>query len=419
MERANFLKIKTGDLYQREAFSQLKVKCWCLFYISKKESLQYPILRGINMKKILKYMLYILLTLVIVVVLLIFLLGRSDNIGALASGERLQRMESLKTFKEGVFDNIEFTPAIKEGVSQMTMLRKFFFAKDKRNVPSTPLPVIQTDLKNIPLDQDVYVWFGHSSYFLQIDGKRILVDPVFSKHASPVPFGVKAFDMTYTYTIEHMPDVDVLVITHDHFDHLDYATLKKYQGRAKEIITSIGVGAHLEKWGYPTEKIHELYWGESETIDSLTFTANVARHFSGRWFKRNTSLWSSFVLKTSKYNIFIGGDSGYGKHFKEIGDQYGPFDFTIIENGQYNDMWHYIHLMPEEAVTAAKELQTKTLIPVHNSKFPLANHAWDEPMIRISAEAKKQNQELITPQMGQVIYLDKPNETRPWWEEVK
>ncbi|MVZ64503.1 MBL fold metallo-hydrolase [Sphingobacterium sp. DK4209] len=363
-------------------------------------------------------MLYVILTLVVLTALFIYLLGISDTIGALASGERLHRMESTKTFKDGVFQNIEITPAVKEGVSQFTMLRKFFFDKDKRNIPSTPLPVIQTDLKNIPLDQDVYVWFGHSSYFLQIDGKRILVDPVFSKHASPVPFGVKAFDMTYTYQVDDMPEVDVLLITHDHFDHLDYPTFMSFKNKAKQIITSVGVGAHLEKWGYPAERIHELYWGESETIDSLTFTANVARHFSGRWFKRNTSLWSSFVLKTPDYNIFIGGDSGYGKHFKEIGDKYGPFDFSIIENGQYNDMWHYIHLMPEEAISAAKELKTKNLIPVHNSKFPLANHAWDEPMIRISAEAEKQGQALLTPQMGQIIFLNQNNITKHWWEGI-
>lgn len=398
---------------------QLKVKYLVFLDIHNNQRKHCYILRPIKMKKILRYMLYVILALIVLSALFIYLLGRSETIGALASGERLHRMESTKTFKEGVFQNIEITPAVKEGVSQFTMFRKFLFDKDKRNVPSSPLPVIQTDLKSIPLDQDVYVWFGHSSYFLQIDGKRILVDPVFSKHASPVPFGVKAFDMTYTYQVDDMPEVDVLLITHDHFDHLDYPTFMSFKNKAKQIITSVGVGAHLEKWGYPAERIHELYWGESENIDSLTFTATVARHFSGRWFKRNTSLWSSFVLRTADYNIFIGGDSGYGKHFKDIGDKYGPFDYTIIENGQYNDMWHYIHLMPEEAILAAKDLKTKNLIPVHNSKFPLANHAWDEPMIRISAEAEKQGQALLTPQMGQIIYLNQTNITKPWWEGIK
>lgn len=371
------------------------------------------------MKKIFKYMLYIFITIVTLVILFIYLLGRSDRIGSLASGKRLQQMEATATYKNGVFDNLELTPATKEGVSQFSLFKTFFFEKDKRNVPSKALPVMQTDLKNIPLDQDVYVWFGHSSYFLQVNGKRILVDPVFSKHASPVPIGVKAFDMTYTYTAADMPEVDILLISHDHFDHLDYNTFLELKDKAKQVVTSLGVGAHLERWGYPAENIHELYWGESIQLDSLNFTACPARHFSGRWFKRNTSLWSAFVLQSPTHKILIGGDSGYGKHFKTIGEQYGPFDVVILENGQYNELWKYIHLMPEEAVTAAQELRAKRIIPVHNSKFPLANHAWDEPMIRIHKEAIKQGMPIWTPQMGQIIYLNQDNDTKAWWEGLE
>ena len=368
-----------------------------------------------NMKKILKVFMYILIALILIIGIAVFLLSRSDQMGSLAHGERLKRMQTISTYKNGVFENLELTPAIKEGVSQISVFSYFFFGKDKRNVPSKPLPVQVTDLKSIPLHENVYVWFGHSSYYLQLDGKRILVDPVFSNHASPVPGSVKAFPMSHSYKAEDFPDIDILILTHDHWDHLDYPTFLKIKDNVQDIVTSIGVGAHLEKWGYPVEHIHELYWGEKVAIDNLDFTATPARHFSGRWLKRNTSLWSSFVVQSDSLRLYLGGDSGYGKHFKEIGEKYGPFDLAILENGQYNEYWKYIHLMPEEAISAARDLQARSVIPVHNSKFPLANHSWDEPLLRISKEAKNNNYPLWTPQMGQLIYLDKPNEFKEWW----
>ncbi|SEG18818.1 MBL fold metallo-hydrolase [Sphingobacterium lactis] len=360
----------------------------------------------------------ILLALIVLAAIAAFLLIRSEQMGALASGERLKRMEAESTYKEGAFQNLEITPAIKEGVSQVKVFSQFFFGKDKRNVPSKPLPVQVTDLKRIPLSENVMVWFGHSSYYLQLDGKRILVDPVFSGNASPIPRSVRAFPMQHVYTAADMPEIDILVITHDHWDHLDYPTFKKLKDQVKQVITGEGVGAHLERWGYPSEKIHELYWGQQKKLDSLTFTSAPARHFSGRWLKRNTSLWSSFVLQGDSLKLYLGGDSGYGSHFKKIGAEYGPFDLAILENGQYNENWQYIHMMPEEAVLVGQEIGAKAILPVHNSKFPLANHAWDEPMIRITKEAKAKGLPIHTPEMGQLFYLDKPNETKEWWLNI-
>ncbi|MFZ4260551.1 MBL fold metallo-hydrolase [Sphingobacterium sp. HJSM2_6] len=371
------------------------------------------------MKRILKTFMYILLAIVILIIGFLYFLGKSDQVGKIATGERLKRMEGNKTFKASVYENLENTPSIKEGVSQIEVLKTFFFGKEPNNVPKIPLPVIQTDLKNLNPQEDLIVWFGHSSYYLQIDGKRILVDPIFSKYASPVPIGIKAFPMTYEYKAEDLPPIDILIITHDHWDHLDYPTFQKIKNTTKTVVTSLGVGAHLEKWGYPTSQIHELYWGEDVHIEALKVRAAPARHFSGRWFKRNTSLWSSFILTSTNYNLFLGGDSGYGQHFKEIGNQYGPFDLAILENGQYNELWKYIHLMPEEAIQAAEDLKASQLLPVHNSKFPLANHNWDEPLIRISKEAKDRNKPIWTPQIGQIIYLNKPNQFKEWWQDLK
>ncbi len=370
------------------------------------------------MKRVIKRIMYILLAIIVIIVIAVFLLGRSAPIGTLATGERLEKMSSNPNFKNGAYENLEVTPAIKEGVSSFEILRSFFFGKDKRNVPSKPLPSIKTDLKNLDINENLLVWFGHSSYLLQLDGKRILVDPVFNKYASPVPFGIKAFQMTYNYTAADMPDIDVLVITHDHFDHLDYSTFEEIKGRTKQIVTSLGVGAHFEKWGYPTDKIHELYWGESFQVDSLTFTAAPARHFAGRWFKRNTSLWSAFVLQSPTYKLLLGGDSGYGKHFKTIGEEHGPFDLVLLENGQYNEYWKYIHMMPEEVIQAAEDLRAKDLIPVHSGKFPLAYHAWDEPLIRVTNEAKRKNRPIWTPQIGQVVYLGQANQFSEWWKNI-
>jgi L-ascorbate metabolism protein UlaG (beta-lactamase superfamily) len=190
------------------------------------------------------------------------------------------------------------------------------------------------------------------------------------------------------------------------------------QHKVKHIVTGLGVAAHLEKWGYPVAQITELYWGEVAELDGIRFTSTTARHFSGRTFKRNTTLWSSFVLEGSK-KIFLGGDSGYGKHFKEIGKEYGPFDFAILENGQYNKMWHYIHMMPEEVITAAQDLGTRYTIPVHSSKFPLANHPWDEPLIRVTEAARQQRIDIITPQIGQIVNLDQIEANTAWWEGIK
>lgn len=371
------------------------------------------------LRKILLRMLQILLILLVIVAVGGYLYMRSDRFGVNASGERLARMQKAPNYKNGAFENLEFTPDLAEGVTYPMVLKDFFFAKKVRNTPSTPLPVVRTDLKNLPLDSNLYVWFGHSSYYMQLDQKKIVVDPVFSEYASPVRISVKAFPLSYSYSADDFPEIDILVITHDHWDHLDYNTFQSIKDKVKHIVTGLGVGAHLEKWGFPSDKITELYWGEKANVDGFSFTSTPARHFSGRTFSRNTTLWTSFVLQSNTKKIFIGGDSGYGKHFKNIGNQYGPFDYAILENGQYNKMWKYIHMMPEEVIQASLDLQAKHAIPVHSSKFPLAHHAWDEPLIRVSQAAEKQNFPIIIPKMGEVLSLDTYQKHPHWWEGIE
>lgn len=356
-------------------------------------------------------------------------------------GADFERIQKSAHYKNGKFENESFTPDLQEGVSYFDMLKEFFkTVKDKE--PSVPLPSVKTDLNTLQApkstasaDSDLQsesnpepliVWFGHSSYLLRTNDKNILVDPVLSGYASPIPVGTAAYKTTYTYTVADMPDIDVLVISHDHYDHLDYETVKALRPRVKHVITSLGVGSHLKRWGYAPEQITELDWNDSKAIDSLMFTAQPARHFSGRGFKRHQTFWSSFVLKTPTHNFYLGGDSGYDAHFKRIGEKYGPFDLAILECGQYNEYWKYIHMMPEEVALAATELKAKVLMPVHWGKFTLAPHAWYEPIERVTTKAEELGVPILTPMIGEVSPVksplpatsDRPSggmNTKKWW----
>ncbi|MCL7986407.1 MBL fold metallo-hydrolase [Sphingobacterium sp. lm-10] len=360
---------------------------------------------------------WILIVLLALLALAVYLFSKQDKIGYYAKGERLQRMEAAPNFKDGVFDNLEHTPSLAEGETMLTVMRKWLFTKNPNKQPLSELPHVQTNLKSLPLDSNLLVWFGHSSYYLQLDGKRILVDPVFSGSASPVN-NIKAFLGTNTFGVNEMPEIDLLIISHDHWDHLDYATIRALEPKMKRVLTGLGVGAHFEGWGYPATKITELYWGETADIEGLHFTSCTARHFSGRWLTRNTSLWSSFAVRSSNLNIYLGGDSGYGSHFKKIGAALGPFDWAILENGQYNTSWRYIHMLPDEVVQASQDLRAQKLIPVHSAKFVLSIHDWDEPLREVTKYAKNKGVEAATPQIGEVVYLNQNQSFAPWWENL-
>lgn len=222
---------------------------------------------------------------------------------------------------------------------------------------------------------------GHSSYYFQLDKKRFLVDPVFSGNASPIPGTTKAFAGSDIYNADDFPPIDFLIISHDHYDHLDYKTIKELKPKINKVICGLGVGAHFERWGFDEDQIIELDWyDETELAKDFRIISTPARHFSGRRFRRNNTLWSSYVLESPGKRIFIGGDSGYDVHFKEIGEKYGPFDWAILENGQYNEKWRYIHTLPNEFVKVAEDLNVKNVLPVHSGKFALAQHPWTEPL---------------------------------------
>jgi L-ascorbate metabolism protein UlaG (beta-lactamase superfamily) len=333
-------------------------------------------------------------------------------------GDRLEKIKRSANYRDDIFQNESLTVVMGEKGDFFRVLRKFL-DKPENVKPPHPLPSIKTDLKNLPDSKPVIVWFGHSSYLVKIGGKQILVDPVFSGYASPFKLkSAKSFEGSDVYGIADMPAIDVLLISHDHYDHCDYKTIPKLEGKAKHILTSLGVGSHLEYWGVDSNKITELDWHESYEQDGLKFISTPARHFSGRGFTRAKTLWASFILKADDFSIYIGADSGYDKHFKEIGDKYGPFDIAILESGQYNNEWKPIHMMPEETVQASVDLKSKVLFPVHWGKFSLAFHPWNEPIERVIKKAEEMNVEVITPMIGEPITIGEQNLTRKWWREV-
>jgi len=360
-------------------------------------------------------MFFFLTLLLLIVSAMIFL--RQPKFGKLSTGERLKQITEAPNFRNGKFQNLSHTPDLTEGVSYYSVLKEFMFDKQKNAKPSQILPSKKTDLLNLKQDEDVFVWFGHSSYFIQLDGKKILVDPVLSGAASPISFTTRSFKGTDVYTTDEIPEVDYLFISHDHWDHLDYSTIIKLKPKIGKVICGLGVGAHFERWGFIKEQIIEKNWHEEIRLEN-GFNVNTvpARHFSGRGLKRNQSVWMSYVLQTPTMKIFIGGDSGYDSHFKMIGEHFGPFDLAILECGQYDKSWRYIHMLPNEILPATLDLKAKRLLPVHWGKFSLANHSWNDPIIQITELNKNYHLPILTPMIGEKLELKNEKQLfSHWW----
>jgi L-ascorbate metabolism protein UlaG (beta-lactamase superfamily) len=356
-------------------------------------------------------------------------------LGKNPSGQRLKKVQSSPNYTGGAFQNPEPTEMLIEGASWMSMMKEYR-NKPRTTAPPCPIPSVRTDLFAISAGTPMVVWFGHSSYLLKIEGKVLLVDPVFSGHASPFSWFGKSFPGTDIYGVNDFPEIDIMLLTHDHYDHLDYRTIRQFAAKTSHFYTSAGVGSHLEYWGIGADRITELDWWESVTIgkegqpeqsgegsaespgeeNAFRLTATPARHFSGRTFKRNQTLWSSFVLQTKDHSLFLGGDSGYGAHFKSIGDRYGPFDLAVLECGQYGRNWPYIHMFPEQTVEAALDLRVKMLLPVHWCKFVLSVHDWNDPICRVVRAAGDKGLPLATPRIGEPFQIGAAPAHRVWWE---
>lgn len=343
------------------------------------------------------------------------------SFGRIPRGERLERIKKSPNYQNGEFQNLHETPQVTSGKGYFASLVEFLFKKKERLKPENDLPAYKTDLWKLDRSENCLIWFGHSSYLLQVDGVRILVDPVFSKAASPVSFVNKSFKGTDIYTPNDIPDVDYLIISHDHWDHLDYRTVMALKDRIGKVICGLGIGEHFEYWGFDNNNIVELDWDENISFgNNLTVHCFPARHFSGRGVSPNQSLWASFLLETPLIKIYVGGDSGYDTHFEKIGKLFGEIDLAILEAGQYDKDWKYIHMMPEEVLQATRDLNAKKLLPVHNSKYALANHPWDEPLAKISELRDSTKFQLLTPLIGEKVMLNDHISTfNNWWESQK
>lgn len=339
------------------------------------------------------------------------------KLGKHPSGQRLERVVKSPNYKNNSFHNFAPTEVLLKDASRTKMFKDFFFGKPSSTKPSKAIPSVKTDLKNLSAEHPTIVWFGHSSYLIHSKGFNILVDPVMQGEASPLSMFAKPFAGSDVYSLEDLPSIDLVLLTHDHYDHLHYDSVKKLALNARCFVTSLGVGSHLEAWGVPGKKIAELDWWESHTINSeIELTATPARHFSGRSLVRGKTLWGAFVLKLHGHQLFLGGDSGYENHFKEIGDRFGAFDIALLECGQYGENWPYIHMLPEQTVMAAKDLNARVLMPVHWAKFELSLHPWNEPINRATKFADTKNQTLTTPMIGEPVILNVSYPSKKWWE---
>ena len=348
-----------------------------------------------------------------IILSVLFILGDASvlflsqpSFGRIPQGKRLERIKQSSHYDGKQFVNEVETPFTTGNKSKLAIWRDFMLGDKTLLAPDTALHVVKTDLKSLPQDRDWIVWFGHSSYLMNLSGKKVLVDPVFYKGA-PVKFANKMFPGTDVYKPADMPDIDYLVISHDHWDHLDYEVVKEMEPRIKKVVTALGVGEHFEYWGYPAEKLIELDWWESADLaDGFRVTATPARHFSGRGLQENKTFWASYAFKSPKRNVWIGGDTGYGPHFAKIGKKFPDIDLAILENGQYNQDWANVHTLPEFLGKVMTDLDANRYLTVHHSKFCLSKHKYFEPLENAKRAAKESGKPVLMPQMGEVVYLE-------------
>ncbi|GLW10951.1 Zn-dependent hydrolase [Microtetraspora sp. NBRC 13810] len=342
------------------------------------------------------------------------------SLGAAPSGARARRVRRSPQFDGEAFRNPVPGAVIPHGTGKR-VLRQLLFDDDHR-APRGTVPVVRPSTGPAgPLTTGgLHVtWMGHSTALVEIEGRRVLFDPVWSDRCSPSALAGPRRVHPVPLPIERLPHIDAVVISHDHYDHLDRATVRTLtRTRSVPFLVPLGVGAHLERWGVPRSRIVELDWEEDATVGGLRFTATAARHFSGRAFARNQTLWSSWVVAGQRRRVFYTGDSGYFDGYAEIGRAHGPFDLTLIQIGAYSAAWPDIHMTPEEAVEAHLDLRGDVLLPVHWGTFKLSVHPWSEPVDRLWTEAKARDVRLVVPRPGERISADDPPPVDGWWQTL-
>ncbi|QGN49535.1 MBL fold metallo-hydrolase [Micromonospora sp. WMMD558] len=340
-------------------------------------------------------------------------------LGGRLTGARAERAVRSPQYREGAFRNPASSRSM-AGAPDRNLVRELIFGKQKRH-PTAAVPLLR------PADPPAgdttrelnVVWYGHASALIEIEGRRVLLDPVWSDRCSPSTLvGPRRLHQP-PVRLDELPPLDAILISHDHYDHLDLATVRELTARQDApFVVPLGVGAHLDRWGVPADRVVELDWSDSHRIGSLTLTAAPAQHFSGRGLRRDGTLWSSWVVAGAHRSLFYTGDSGYFDGYAAIGAAYGPFDVTLMQIGAYDRAWPSIHMFPEEAVTAHLDLRGGLLIPVHWATFNLALHDWSEPVDRLWAETKARDVRLAVPRPGERVVVDDPPPVDGWWQAV-
>lgn len=342
------------------------------------------------------------------------------SVGGTQSEEKIRIFKKSGYYEDGKFINQIYT-SMDMGIGKFMSILKDWIVGVPKQSPEKPLPVLAVDSLTIASKNDSLVrvtWFGHSAFLLEIAGKNILLDPMLSDYCGPHRWlGPSRFSNGIPIAIEKLPQIDAIIYSHDHYDHLDYDSVSKLKDKVKKFYVPLGVGSHLETWGVKLDKIHELNWWDEIVFDDLQLVCAPARHFSGRGIlDRNSTMWASWVIKSGNFTIYFSGDSGYGPHFKEIGEKYGPFDFAMLECGQYDKRWESIHMLPEQTAQAALDLNAKIAMPIHWGSFVLALHSWKDPVERLTKKAQELNVNVITPKIGEQFLLNETKiEDNNWW----
>ena len=340
--------------------------------------------------------------------------------GGKITADLIQQYEQSVNWQNGVFQNLETTTMDMPLSKMPSMLYKQFF-NAKGRTPKKPLPVVPFDKAAFEAtsEKTKLIWYGHSVVLMRMNGKTILIDPMLGDDTTPIaPFASKRFSKNTLSLIDDFPTIDLIVLTHDHYDHLDYDSIQKLKSKTKQFFVALGVKRHLVRWGVAAELITEFDWWEQAVFNGISITFTPTRHFSGRGLgDRFRGLWGGWAFKTATENIWFSGDGGYGQHFKEIGKRLGAFDFAFMECGQYNDDWHNIHLFPEESVQAAIDAKAQKVMPVHWAGFALSyQHTWTEPAEEFVAACLHKNLSFGTPKIGALFTVESITNEK-WWKE--
>ncbi|WP_343551193.1 MBL fold metallo-hydrolase [Pantoea sp.] len=329
---------------------------------------------------------------------------------------------NIKSYPQSAqYDGARFTnniPRQQLGFAEYAkLLWDFTFNKPKNTVPESALPLIKLDAQQLAAAADNSVFrLGHSSLLFKMHGKFWLTDPVFNQRASPFSWlGPKRFQPA-PIALDELPPIEGVILSHDHYDHLDYHSIMQLKDRVRYFLTPLGVGDLLTSWGVAREKITQLDWWESKHIGGIQFVATPSQHFSGRGlFDGNKRLWCSWSIISDEFRLFFGGDSGYFPGFKQIGNKLGPFDMAFLENGAYDARWADIHMQPKDTIKAFIDLNAKWLFPIHNAAFDLAFHAWHDPLNQIVELAEQNHIKISMPQIGQGVQFLQPKNEKAWW----